>query len=91
MIVYVPVGVKAELVSVDDGFNGYGEEVMIVPSQRLRVLRKGISISVQATLPANRNDIPVSLFATPDGGRTVSANGRSNAVVSVSSKAASSP
>jgi hypothetical protein len=91
VVVYVPVGVNAKVVAVDEGFNGFGEEVMIVPSRRLRVTKKAVSISVEATLPASRNDVSVALIVTPDGARAVTANGRSNSALSVSVKVAAAP
>jgi hypothetical protein len=90
-IVYVPAGINASVVWLDEGFNGLSEEVVIVPSQRHRVARTGISISAQATVPADRNDVSVKLFLTPDGGRTTSASGRSSATVSASAKVLESP
>lgn len=80
---YAPIGVNALLISTDDGYNGYGEVVSIVPASWLTVTGRGVQVRVEVTVPASRVDMPVDVFVTPAGARTVSVNGKSNTVVPV--------
>ena len=78
VVLYVPSGVGATLIAQDAGFNGFGEQVEILVSKRLRATPKSIPIQVKLTVPAARNDIPVQAFVTPAGGRSASVQGRVN-------------
>ena len=83
VILYVPVGVVANVILIDEGFNGLSEEVLIVPSRKLRASARGNQIQVAATVPATRNDVPVSLQVIPAVGRSATIYGKTNAEVSV--------
>ena len=83
VVVYVPLGVAAEVTYVDAGFNGHSEEVVIVASRQLQAGRAGIQIQVDVTVPASRDDVPVAAWVTPTKGRAASVVGRANQVVPV--------
>jgi len=78
VVLYVPSGVSASLIAQDEGFNGYGEQVEILVSKRLKATAKSVQIQIKLTVPAARNDIPVQAFVTPAGGRPVTIQGRTN-------------
>jgi hypothetical protein len=80
---YVPLNVSAVLIAVDDGYNGYGEVVSIVPTSRLALTNRGPRVLVEVTVPASRVDMPVNVFVTPLGHRTISVNGKPNNIVPV--------
>ena len=68
--VYTPVGVSQELIFVDQGFNGYGEEVKFTTDEALTVRADGsFDVIVKAWVPINRK-LAKSLGATR-GGKTI--------------------
>jgi hypothetical protein len=73
----VPPGTKAELVFVDDGFNGFGEKVTIVTDKRLRKVSHGIQIRVDVHIPAKKH---IAALATvkPGSAKATSLQGTTN-------------
>ena len=80
---YHPLGVDVELLAVDDGYNGYGEVVSIVPTAELQAAKRGVQILVEVTIPVGAGDVPVRVTAMSADGRSVSAKGTGNAVVAL--------
>ena len=80
---FVPEGVSADLIFTDDGYNGYGEVVSIVPASWLAVSKKGVEVVVEVTLPASRSDVPVLVDAVTADGKTNSTRGVSNTVIPI--------
>ena len=80
---YVPPDVQAIPIFTDDGYNGFGEVVSIVPTPRLSVTQQGVRILVEVTVPANRVDMPFDVFVSPADASTASVNGNANNVIPV--------
>jgi hypothetical protein len=78
----VPVGTSAELIAVDEGFNGLGETVTIVSNSRLRVTSRGIQVRVQVTVPSDIS-MPVLVNVAPQVGKAVSQAGKTNTTITV--------
>jgi hypothetical protein len=83
VVLYVPKGVAARLVSTDDGFAGQGEVASVVVSDRLRATGTSVQIRVAVTVPAKSREVLVNVVAIPDKGRSSAANGRANKEISV--------
>lgn len=83
VVLYVPSGVSASLLSTDGGFGGRGEDASVAVSGRLRASSKGIPIAVAVTVPASRNSVLVNVAVTPEKGRSAANNGRANVQISV--------
>ena len=83
VVVYVPVGVAAEVVYTDPGF-GYGETVTVLESTRLRANGNGIQIIVGVTVPASTS-VPVLVEIAPQSAGVVaaSASGSTNVAVRI--------
>jgi len=90
VVLYVPKGIAASVVSTDDGFGGHGEAPSVAVSDRLKTSRSGVPILVTVTVPASRNTVLVNVVLTPDRGRSGSSNGRTNAQVTAVATVASS-
>jgi hypothetical protein len=80
---FVPVGASAVLTSTDEGYNGYGEVVTIVPASWLTATKKGVPIAVEVTVPASRSDLPVLVEAASADGKSKSTRDVANAVITV--------
>lgn len=78
--VYTPVGVSQELIFVDQGFNGYGEDVKFSTDETLTVRPDGsFEVVIKAWVPIDR-EMAKALGATSGGKNipfriTVSTNG----------------
>ena len=83
VVVSVPVGVAAEVVYVDAGFNGHSEHVTIHHVRHLQAQEGAVPIQVEITVPASRDDVPVAAWVTPAEGRAASVVGRANLAVPV--------
>jgi GTPase len=83
VILYVPKGVDASLVSTDDGFGGYGEVASVVVSSKLRATRTSVQIRVVVTVPVTGKSMLVNVVVIPENGRSGSVNGRANSDLSV--------
>jgi hypothetical protein len=78
----VPPGTITELVSVDEGFNGFGETVTIVSNPRLKVTSRGIQTQIQVAVPADIS-MPVLVTVAPESGKAVTQTGRTNTTITV--------
>ena len=83
VILYVPVGTHAVVEFTDDGFNGHGEEVIIIPAKQLKHQKNGVRVQAEVTVPAATNDVPVTVSVVPASGRAQTGFGKSNQVVSI--------
>jgi hypothetical protein len=83
ILLYVPTNIAAKVTFVDEGFNGHGEEVMIIPSKELQKSRDHVRILVRATVPASTNAVPVQLTIVPAKGKSALALGKANTIVAV--------
>jgi hypothetical protein len=83
VVLSVPKGIAASLISTDDGFGGQSEFGSVAVSDRLRVSRTGVPIQVAVTVPATSRTVLVNVVVTPDKGRSGSANGSARAQISV--------
>jgi hypothetical protein len=78
----VPPGTVAELVSVDEGFNGFGETVTIVTNPRLKVTSRGIQTQIQVAVPSDIS-MHVLITVAPSSGKAVTQTGKTNTTVTV--------
>ena len=78
----VPVGVSVVVTYVDNGFNGYGEDISVVTNSKLRVTSKGVQTQIQVSVPADIS-MPVQVKVAPANGRATSITGKTNTVISV--------
>jgi hypothetical protein len=78
----VPPGTVAELISVDEGFNGFGETVTIVTNPRLKVTSRGVQTQIQVGVPSDIS-MPVLVTVAPESGKAVSQTGRTNTTITV--------
>jgi len=68
--VYTPIGVNQELIFVDQGFNGFGENVKFTETEDLTVRADGsFDVTIRASVPVDRK-MAKALGATR-GGKTI--------------------
>jgi hypothetical protein len=84
----VPPGTAAEVTYVDEGFNGFGETITIIPDPRLKVTRLGIQVQVKVEVPASKI-MPVLVTVAPSSGRASSVTGITTTTVTVNTTVAS--
>jgi len=78
----VPLSTAADVTYVDQGFNGLGEVIAVVPDPRLKVTKVGIQVQFSVAVPASKN-MPVLVTVSPAAGRAASVGGSTAATVTV--------
>ena len=63
VLITVPTGVRTELISTDEGFNGLGYDVRFAESDDLDVTNTGIKVRVSVRVPASV-ELPVRVKVT---------------------------
>jgi hypothetical protein len=71
----VPPGTPVEVTYVDEGFNGFGEVITVVPDHHLKATGRGIQVRFEIAVPASKV-MPIQATVSPASGRasTVSAS-----------------
>jgi hypothetical protein len=64
----VPPGTPVEVTYVDEGFNGFGEVITVVPDPHLKATIRGIQVRFEIAVPANKV-MPVQATVSPSSGR----------------------
>ena len=76
IVVWVPVGVPAELLAVDNGFGGHGYAVAFAESAELGAGREGPQVRVDAYVPSANGSLPLVVDFKPRGSGHAAASAR---------------